>query len=75
MEDEYCNACDALIWFLSLRYFFARESLIGNMHNPLRKEREPILPPEKRSRLPGDLASSDLADKFLARIPTILLGE
>ena len=39
----------------------------------IRKERDSILPPEKRAELPHYLASSDLPDKFLANVPPILL--
>ena len=39
----------------------------------IRKEKNSILPPEKRAGLPHDLASSDLLDKFLANVPPILL--
>lgn len=41
----------------------------------LRRERESILPPERRAELPEDLANSDLPDKFLANVPLILLRE
>jgi len=39
----------------------------------VRKEKNSILPPEKRAVLPHGLASSDLPDKFLANVPPILL--
>lgn len=41
----------------------------------LKREREAVLPPEKRAMLPHDLASSGLPDKFLASVPSILLAK
>ena len=41
----------------------------------LKRERESVLPPEKRAMLPHDLANIGLPDKFLANAPPVLLAE